>query len=255
MAGSDTAAYQAAFGLLKNSQYDQAITAFQQFLASYPDSSLADNAQYWLGEAYYVNKAFPEALAAFQRVVDKYPQSRKLPDALFKVGYCDYELKQWQAAHDTLSRWSPIIPTLPPANWRSNASRRWRRRTIECRLQRETRAPAHQRDLPLAAGRGRLGRISHGVRAPDRLSACDAGTATPSMRFTPAIGTTRVDPRVGANVRYAHVCVTGGEPLAQPNCLLLLERLCDAGFKVSLGDQRRDVHRRGRCPGGAGRST
>jgi 7-carboxy-7-deazaguanine synthase len=31
-----------------------------------------------------------------------------------------------------------------------------------------------------------------------------------------------------------HVCVTGGEPLAQPNCLPLLERLCDAGFKVSL---------------------
>jgi 7-carboxy-7-deazaguanine synthase len=31
-----------------------------------------------------------------------------------------------------------------------------------------------------------------------------------------------------------HVCVTGGEPLAQPNCLVLLERLCDAGFQVSL---------------------
>jgi 7-carboxy-7-deazaguanine synthase len=31
-----------------------------------------------------------------------------------------------------------------------------------------------------------------------------------------------------------HVCVTGGEPLAQPNCLMLLERLCDAGFEVSL---------------------
>jgi 7-carboxy-7-deazaguanine synthase len=31
-----------------------------------------------------------------------------------------------------------------------------------------------------------------------------------------------------------HVCVTGGEPLAQPNCLMLLERLCDAGFNVSL---------------------
>ena len=31
-----------------------------------------------------------------------------------------------------------------------------------------------------------------------------------------------------------HVCVTGGEPLAQPNCLKLLERLCDAGFQVSL---------------------
>ena len=31
-----------------------------------------------------------------------------------------------------------------------------------------------------------------------------------------------------------HVCVTGGEPLAQPNCLKLLQRLCDAGFVVSL---------------------
>jgi len=31
-----------------------------------------------------------------------------------------------------------------------------------------------------------------------------------------------------------HVCVTGGEPLAQPNCLPLLARLCDAGLAVSL---------------------
>ena len=31
-----------------------------------------------------------------------------------------------------------------------------------------------------------------------------------------------------------YVCVTGGEPLAQPNCLRLLERLCDLGFHVSL---------------------
>jgi 7-carboxy-7-deazaguanine synthase len=31
-----------------------------------------------------------------------------------------------------------------------------------------------------------------------------------------------------------YVCVTGGEPLAQKNCLLLLERLCDAGYAVSL---------------------
>jgi 7-carboxy-7-deazaguanine synthase len=31
-----------------------------------------------------------------------------------------------------------------------------------------------------------------------------------------------------------YVCVTGGEPLAQPNCLTLLSRLCDAGHEVSL---------------------
>jgi 7-carboxy-7-deazaguanine synthase len=31
-----------------------------------------------------------------------------------------------------------------------------------------------------------------------------------------------------------HVCVTGGEPLAQKHCLELLRRLCDAGYRVSL---------------------
>ena len=31
-----------------------------------------------------------------------------------------------------------------------------------------------------------------------------------------------------------HVCVTGGEPLAQKNCLPLLTRLCDANYRVSI---------------------
>jgi tol-pal system protein YbgF len=103
-AADDKSAYQAAFGLLKDSQYDRAIAAFQKFLVSFPDSSLADNAQYWLGEAYYVNKAFPEAQSAFQRVVDKYPQSRKRPDALLKIGFCQYEAKQWDLAKNTLTQ-------------------------------------------------------------------------------------------------------------------------------------------------------
>ncbi len=37
-----------------------------------------------------------------------------------------------------------------------------------------------------------------------------------------------------AAYRPRHVCVTGGEPLAQPNCIPLLARLCDAGYEVSL---------------------
>jgi tol-pal system protein YbgF len=113
-AGSDDkAAYQTAFNLLKDSQYDRAIAAFQKFLIVYSDSSLADNAQYWLGEAYYVNKSFPEAQVAFQRVVDKYPQSRKRPDALLKIGYCQYELKQWDLAQKTLSQVATQFPDAP----------------------------------------------------------------------------------------------------------------------------------------------
>jgi 7-carboxy-7-deazaguanine synthase len=37
-----------------------------------------------------------------------------------------------------------------------------------------------------------------------------------------------------AAYQVRHVTVTGGEPLAQPGCLQLLEQLCDAGFEVSL---------------------
>jgi tol-pal system protein YbgF len=111
--GTDKASYQAAFDLLKDSQYDRAIAAFQSFLTTYPNSQFADNAQYWLGEAYYVNKSYPESLAAFQRVVDNFPGSRKLPDALLKIGYCDYELKQFSAARDALAQVTTKYPDSP----------------------------------------------------------------------------------------------------------------------------------------------
>jgi tol-pal system protein YbgF len=112
---TDTSVYQTAFGLLKDSQYDRAIQAFQQFLINYPSSSLADNAQYWLGEAYYVNRSFPEAQSAFQRVVDKYPQSRKIPDALLKIGYCRYELRLWDSAKAVLGQVITQYPDEPAA--------------------------------------------------------------------------------------------------------------------------------------------
>jgi tol-pal system protein YbgF len=109
-ADADKGAYQAAFDLLKAGQYDRAIAGFQAFLSTYPASGLADNAQYWLGEAYYVNKQFPESLAAFQRVVEKFPGSRKLPDALLKIGYCHYELKDYSAARSALEQVAAKYP-------------------------------------------------------------------------------------------------------------------------------------------------
>jgi tol-pal system protein YbgF len=113
--GDDKSAYQSAFAFLKEGQYEKAVPAFQKFLATYPDSPLAENAQYWLGEANYVNKSYAEADAAFQRVVDKYPQSRKVPDALLKIGYCRYELKQWESAKLVLSQVIAQFPDNPDA--------------------------------------------------------------------------------------------------------------------------------------------
>jgi tol-pal system protein YbgF len=102
--GDDRANYQAAFDLLKDGKYPEAISGFQQFLTTFPTSTLADNAQYWLGEAHYVTKAFPEALRDFRVVLEKYPDSRKIPDALLKIGYCNYELKNYPEARSALGQ-------------------------------------------------------------------------------------------------------------------------------------------------------
>ena len=102
--GSDRDNYQAAFELLKEQRYEQAAMAFKQFLVAYPDSDLADNAQYWLAESYYVTQQFNNALAAFAIVIDDYPRSRKVPDALLKVGYCNYELERGYAARGALGK-------------------------------------------------------------------------------------------------------------------------------------------------------
>ena len=102
--GSDRDNYQAAFELLKEQRYEPAAMAFEQFLVTYPDSELADNAQYWLAESHYVTQMFDVALAEFGVVVTRFPRSRKVPDALLKMGYCNYELKQWEAARTSLKR-------------------------------------------------------------------------------------------------------------------------------------------------------
>jgi tol-pal system protein YbgF len=101
--------------LLKDGQYERAIQSFKDFLFNYPSSSLADNAQYWLGEAYYVNRSFSEAQSAFQRVIDKYPQSRKIPDALLKIGFCRYEMKLFDPAKAALEQVVNQYPDTPAA--------------------------------------------------------------------------------------------------------------------------------------------
>jgi tol-pal system protein YbgF len=87
VAGGEQGAYDAAFGALKGADYPKAIAGFKGFVASYPQSPLASNAQYWLGEAYYVTRDYPNAITAFQTVTAQWPDSRKAPDALVKIGF------------------------------------------------------------------------------------------------------------------------------------------------------------------------
>ena len=113
--GSPEAQYQAAFNLLKEGKYDQAASGLRDFLAQHPQHELASNAMYWLGEAHYVRRDYPAALAAFEGMLRDYPGARKSPDALLKIGYCQYELKRFGPARETLTRLVRDYPDTPAA--------------------------------------------------------------------------------------------------------------------------------------------
>jgi len=103
-------AYQDAFNFLKNSEYDKAVAAFQSFLKTFPQGAYADNAQYWLGEVFYVTKDYQKAADAFTDVVNKYPKSAKLADAHLKIGFSFYELKNYSRAEQSLKLVSEKYP-------------------------------------------------------------------------------------------------------------------------------------------------
>ena len=103
-------AYRNAFLLLKQRRHDDSIEAFENFLATYPNSKYSANAQYWLAEANYVTKRYERALSEFQTVIDRYPTSSKLPDARLKIGFTQYELGMFEESRLTLSRLRAQFP-------------------------------------------------------------------------------------------------------------------------------------------------
>lgn len=99
---AESAGYNEAFSALKDGRYAESARRFQGFIDQYPNSELAANAWYWLGESYYATQNYPIALESFQTLLTRFPRSQKAPDALLKVGYSQYELKQFDAARGTL---------------------------------------------------------------------------------------------------------------------------------------------------------
>lgn len=84
--GDEQTAYQSAVDLiLKDRNYDGAITAFKDFQTKYPNSGYAGNAHYWLGQLYFAKKQDVDSAKSFASVVsDK--DSPKRADALVKLG-------------------------------------------------------------------------------------------------------------------------------------------------------------------------
>lgn len=124
------AEYQKAFDALKAGKYTDAIAGFQTFVTRYPTGEHSDNAQFWLGEAYYVNKDLVAAQQAFRQMVALFPQSPKTADAKLKLAFIDYENGQYAQARAQLN---DIVQTYPDTSAAKMADKRLERMRLESR--------------------------------------------------------------------------------------------------------------------------
>jgi tol-pal system protein YbgF len=110
LSAETSALYKKGFDLMTAGQYADARAAFAEFIAKYPQSDLADNAQYWIGECYYSQKDFKEAAGAFKAVSEHFPFGNKVPDALYKEALCERQLGDEDAAKGTLGKLQEQFP-------------------------------------------------------------------------------------------------------------------------------------------------
>jgi len=108
--------YQAAYLDFTRGRYELAVTGFREFLRRFPDSPLADSAQYGIGESYYsmataasdqgqtekATRALEQAVQEFRKVSVAYPRGAKVPTAIYKEALALAELKQTALAQSRL---------------------------------------------------------------------------------------------------------------------------------------------------------
>ncbi len=113
--GDTKTRYNFAFRLLAQGDYEESQVAFQEFLAAHGDDGLAGNAQYWLGESFYVREIYDQAARAFLAGYENYKQNPKAPDNLFKLGMSLTHLGQTEEACAAFDQLAAEFPSLSSA--------------------------------------------------------------------------------------------------------------------------------------------
>lgn len=84
---SDEAMYLEVKKTFDDGDLEAARNGFEKLLAVYPESPLANNAQFWIGETYYREQWYEKAILEYQKVIEKYPTGNKVPGAMLKQGF------------------------------------------------------------------------------------------------------------------------------------------------------------------------
>jgi tol-pal system protein YbgF len=114
-------AYQAALDQFKLGNYPLAVSAMQGFLVTYPRSSLAPNAQYWVGMAHSGQRDYKSAIAAQRKLLAAWPDSDKAPDALLSIASSQETMGDRKNAQQTLQE---LITKYPASSAAASAKQR-----------------------------------------------------------------------------------------------------------------------------------
>ena len=114
-------AYQAALDQFKLGNYSLAVAAMQGFLVTYPSSSLAANAQYWIGMAHSGQRDYKSAIAAQRKLLTTWPDSPKAPDAMLSIASAQETMGDRKSAQQTLQE---LIAKYPASSSAASAKQR-----------------------------------------------------------------------------------------------------------------------------------
>jgi tol-pal system protein YbgF len=121
LGASPQRAYDAAMSDYWGSDFDLAISGFKAYLASFPGSDFADDAQFYIGQSYYNQGKYTEAADAYNLTIRTYPKSEILSDAYFKIGESYRNLKNPERAR---SAYQFVIKQYPESAAAAQAQQR-----------------------------------------------------------------------------------------------------------------------------------
>jgi tol-pal system protein YbgF len=116
--------YKSALSDYAAGRYDLAVQEFQEYLQDYGDTDLASNAQFYVGDSYYIQKKYQEAIDEFNKCIERYPNGNKLAVAQLRKAYALIALGKTQAGERELRS---LIKRFPNSHEADLARERLRR--------------------------------------------------------------------------------------------------------------------------------
>jgi tol-pal system protein YbgF len=106
-------AYDAALELFRASDFKNAITAFQNFQKTYPESPYLPVVLYWQGGAHYAGGEYKAAISTLDQLARKFPDNPRVPDGLLIMGNAQVDAGDRKSARETFRSIGEKFPGTP----------------------------------------------------------------------------------------------------------------------------------------------